>query len=113
MELGQRNNTTVARLFGLLFILAGIAGWWYNRHLAATQGQFYIKLCLFGPLGVSGGLLMLIRHDWAGPLRPGSTRAQKVALFSVLGFMAIGSGLEMYHMLRPAKRPPAYTPWTP
>lgn len=33
-------NTLPARLFGLAMMLLGIAGWWYNWHLAATQGEF-------------------------------------------------------------------------
>ena len=41
-----------ARLFGLFMIFAGIAGWFYNHHLAATEGEFYIRLCVFSPLGV-------------------------------------------------------------
>src|ERR1700730_461706 len=52
-----------ARLFGMLMIAIGVGGWWYNWHLAATEGQFYIKLSLLGPLGIFGGLLMLLRPD--------------------------------------------------
>jgi len=86
------------RLFGLAMIAAGVGGWWYNWHLAETEGEFYIKLCIFGPLGLAGGLLMLLRPEWAGPLRRDSTRAHKIALFSVLGFMFIASGIDFYRL---------------
>src|SRR5215470_9644252 len=66
------------RFIGLLMIAIGLGGWWYNWHLAATEGQFYIKLCLLGPLGLAGGILMLVRPEWAGPLRSDSTRAHKI-----------------------------------
>src|SRR4029453_3669547 len=73
-------NSSRARLFGLAMIAIGIGGWWYNWHLAAAGGQFYIKLCLLGPLGLAGGILMLTRPEWAGPLRSDSSRAHKIAL---------------------------------
>jgi hypothetical protein len=106
-------NYTPARLFGILMIAAGFAGWWYNRHLAATQGQFYIKLCVFVPLAIFGGLLMAVRPDLAGPLRPGSTRPQKAALFTIIGLMAVLSGMEFFHLKQATTRKVVYTPWTP
>src|SRR5436305_9003929 len=81
-------NFTAARMFGAAMVVAGIAGFLYNRHLAATSHEFYIKLCVFAPLAVFGGLLMAIRPEWAGPYRPDSSRNQKIALFSVIGLMA-------------------------
>lgn len=56
------------RLFGAVLIAIGIGAWWYNAHLAATSGHFWIKLTILGPGGVFGGLLMLLRPDWAGRL---------------------------------------------
>src|SRR5215471_11789257 len=86
------------RLFGLAMVAAGITGWWYNWHLAQTQGEFYLKLTIFGPLAVAGGLLMAIRPEWAGPLRLGSSRAHKIALFAVIGFMFVFSGIDFYRL---------------
>jgi hypothetical protein len=100
---------TPARLFGLFGIAIGIAGWWYNWHLAATEGQFYIKLCLLGPLGIAGGLLMLVRPEWAGPLRSDSTTAHKVALSMVIGFMAVASGIDMYLLTHSRSPRPSFT----
>jgi hypothetical protein len=84
-----------ARLFGLLMIAFGLAGWWYNWHLASTEGLFYVKLCIFGPLGLFGGLLMLGRPEWAGPLRSDSSSTHKTALLSVIGLMIVASGIDM------------------
>ena len=99
----SRRGSSPARLFALLMIAVGVAGWWFNWHLAETKGEFYIKACLLGPLGIFGGLLMLLRPEWAGPLRGNSSRAHKVALFAVLGLMAVASGIDFYrldHMCR-------------
>ncbi len=65
-------------------MVIGLLGWWYNWYLAATEGYFRIKLCLLAPLGFFGGLLFLVRPDFAGPLRPNSSRGHKLALASVI-----------------------------
>jgi hypothetical protein len=105
--------TSPGRLVGLLMIAIGIVGWWYNWHLLATEGHFYIKLSLLGPLGVSGGILMLVRPEWAGPLRSDSKRAHKMALFAVIGFMGIASGIDMYLLTHSRSTRPSFTPWSP
>jgi hypothetical protein len=79
-------------------MLFGAVGYWYNWHLATTRGEFVIKLCVFVPVAVSGGLLILLRPDWTGPLRKDSTRGHKIALFAVVGFMAVGSGVEFFRL---------------
>jgi hypothetical protein len=84
------------RLFGLAMIGIGCLGRWYNWHLAETTGQFYIKATLLGPAGVFGGLLLLLRPDWVGPLRRDSSLAHKVSIGAVLALMLIGSGIDLY-----------------
>src|SRR6185436_10155468 len=106
-------SSSRARLFGLLMIAIGVGGWWYNWHLAATEGQFYIKLCLLGPLGLAGGMLMLLRPEWAGPLRSDSTRAHKIALAAVVGFMFVASGIDMYLLKHSRPSRPSFTAWSP
>ncbi len=88
-----------AKLFGLLMIAIGLGGWWLNWHLADTEGHFYIKLCILGPLGIFGGLLMLFRPEWAGPLRKDSQPAHKAALATVVGLMLVTSGIDFYRLL--------------
>ena len=98
------NGANRLRWFGLLMVAIGAAGWWYNWHLAATQNQFSIKLCLLGPLGVFGGLLMALRPEWAGPLRSDSTRTHRISMFGVMGLMFAFSGIDFY--LLKTGRPP-------
>ena len=107
-----KRNLTPLRLFGLGMMAVGAIGWWYNWHLARTQGEFYIKLCILGPLGIFGGLLMLVRPDWAGPWRSDSPRGQKISMIAVLSLMAIFSGIDMYRLNRPCPKP-AYIRWNP
>ena len=104
------------RLFGLAAMAAGAAGWWYNEHLAATEGAFWIKLCVFVPLALAGGLLMLVRPEYAGPWRQENSRSHKAAVIAVVAFMAVGSGIEFYRLQQIRER---HTPkqtvirWTP
>jgi hypothetical protein len=92
----DNRKTSATRLMGLLMIVIGLAGIWYNWHLAVAQGHFYIKLCVLGPLGLFGGVLVCIRPDWAGPWRSENSRDQKTALISVAAVIFIASGIEMY-----------------
>jgi hypothetical protein len=91
-----KRNSWRTSLLGLAMIAMGAGGWWYNWHLAANTGEFYIKLCVLGPLGILGGILMMLRPDWAGPIRSDSTRAHKTALAAVLGLMVVASGIDFY-----------------
>jgi hypothetical protein len=109
----DKRNLTPARLFGLLMMAAGVAGWWYNRHLAATEHQFYIKLCVFEPLAVFGGLLLVVRPEWARPMQAGSTRAHKIAVCTVMALTAVLSGVEFFHLKHVSTRRVSYTPWSP
>ena len=100
------SGTTLARLFGLVMIAIGVAAWWYNWHLATTEGRFYMKLTLMGPLGVFGGLLQLVRPDWTGGLRGAVTKSHKTALFSVMALVAAASGFDMYRLNGFQSQPP-------
>lgn len=102
----QARNWTRARLFGLAMIALGVASWWYNWHLATTEGRFYIKLTLMGPLGVFGGLLQLVRPDWTGGLRGAVTKNHKTALFSVLALVLATSCFDMYRLSGFQSQPP-------
>lgn len=87
-----------ARVFGAVMMVLGGAGWWYNGYLARTEGEFWIKLCVFVPLALAGGLLMAVKPEWAGPWQPENSRGQKMVMIAVLAFMAIGSGVEFFRL---------------
>ncbi|MBZ5609007.1 MAG: hypothetical protein LAP38_12165 [Acidobacteriia bacterium] len=110
-----KRTSSSGRLAGLVMIAIGVAAWWYNWHLASTAGEFYIKLCLLGPLGVFGGILVLLRPDWVGPVRSDSTRGHKFALIAVIGLMAIASGIDFYLLVhhRSPRSSVTVTPWSP
>lgn len=108
-----KRNLFPARMFGLLMMAVGAAAWWYNWHLAVTQGQFYIKSCILGPLGVFGGLLMLIRPDWAGPWRRESAPARKFAMIAVMGLAALASGADFYLLNAHGSHNRSITRWSP
>jgi hypothetical protein len=85
---------------GAVFIAIGLAGWWYNWHLRSTEGHFYIKLTLLGPMGLFGGLLMMLRPEWTGPITPQSTREHKIALGALIALVAICAGVDFYLLRR-------------
>lgn len=106
---------------GIIAMAVGVAGWWYNWHLAETEGHFYIKLCLLGPLGVFGGLLMFVRPEYAGPWRSDAPVAQKASVIGVMAAMVAFSGVDFYRLKtyeRPGRgivknRPPQRVALTP
>ena len=109
-------SAALARLSGLAIMALGIAGWWCNHHIAATSGRFSIKLCVFAPLAVSAGLLLLLKPGWFGRLRPDSSRGHRLAVYGVIGFMAVGSAIDFFLLKRrqrPQQVPPATVPAMP
>lgn len=56
---------------------------------------------------------MLLRPDWAGPLRKDSTRAHKVSMIAVLALMAAASGIDMYLLTHHRAQAPSLTAWSP
>jgi hypothetical protein len=117
LSAANRPANLPARLFGFAMILAGIGGWFYNHHLATTEGEFYIRLCVFSPLAVFGGLLFLVRPEWTGPLRKDSPNGHKISLCVVIGLMALFSGLDMYSLMSGGQQqkfqPPSRANWSP
>ena len=89
-------NYSRLRIGGAVFILIGLVGWWYNWHTVMTEGYFNIKLTILGPLGLFGGLLMMVRPEFAGPLRPDSPKAHKMSMFVLIGLMAVVAGIDFY-----------------
>ena len=73
---------------GILAIAAGLSGWWCNWHLLLTQGEYYPRLSVVGPLGLFGGLLiMLHKHN---------TPARKMALLGCAVLTALTATADYY-----------------
>ena len=58
-----------------------------------------MKLTVLGPLGLLGGLLMIWKPEWTGPIRPDSAKAHKTALMLLCVLMMLLSGIDYYFLL--------------
>lgn len=86
-----------ARLFGLLIIAVCAGLTYYNWHQLRTEGTYSLKLAAFGPVGVVGGLFLLLFPSKGG--KP-ETTADKLL---VLGVLAVGLlvGLCNWYLMDP------------
>lgn len=76
------------RLLGLILIVLFAGMTYYNWHLLNTEGSYYPKLAAFGPVGVVGGLFVLLFPSKGG--KP-ETTGDKVLVLLVFGVgLALG-----------------------
>ncbi|MEP6636391.1 MAG: hypothetical protein ABJB97_06665 [Acidobacteriota bacterium] len=76
------------RLFALVLILVCAGLVYYNWHQLWQEGNYSMKLATFGPVGVIGGLFLLLFPSQGG--KPTTTR-EKILVLVVLGIgMAVG-----------------------
>jgi len=81
-----------------IIIIAVFAGLiYYNWQQLTSGGVYSLKLAAFGPVGVVGGLFLLLFPDKAG--RPESTRDRVVALL-VFG-VGLAAGLLNWYLMDP------------
>ena len=81
-----------------LAIIAVFAGLIYvNWHELRTEGQYSLKLAAFGPVGVVGGLFLLLFPGKGG--RPETARDKVVALL-VFG-VGLAAGLYNWYLMDP------------
>lgn len=67
-----------ARLLGVVLILIFAALIYYNWHQLSNEGRYSLKLAAFGPVGVVGGLFVLLFPGKGG--KPETTRDKIIAL---------------------------------
>jgi hypothetical protein len=85
------------RLFGLVLIIvfAGMIyyGWYQLQH----EGIYYLKMATFAPVGVVGGIFLLLFPSMGG--RPNTTKEKLI----VLGVFAVGliAGLINWFLMDP------------
>ena len=85
------------RLFGIVLIL--LFGWmmYYNWHQLETEGTYSLKMAGFGPLGVIGGLFVLLFPGKAG--KPETTKDKLVVMLVFV--VGLAAGLVNWYLMDP------------
>ena len=86
------------RLFALLLIAVCAGMIYYGWYLLRTEGVYYMKMATFAPLGVVGGIFLLLFPAMSG--KPDSTK-QKVIVFAVFA-IGLVAGLINWFLMDPA-----------
>jgi len=86
-----------ARLLALVIILLFTGLTWYNWRQLTSEGSYSMKLAAFGPVGVVGGLFILLFPGKAG--KPETTK-DKVIVLLVFG-IGLLAGLCNWYLMDP------------
>ena len=85
------------RLFALVLIVVCAGMIYYGWYLLRTEGVYYMKMAAFAPLGVVGGIFLLLFPTMSG--KPNSTQ-QKVIVFAVFA-IGLVAGLVNWFLMDP------------
>jgi hypothetical protein len=85
------------RLFAVLLIVGGAGMVYYGWYLLRTEGVYYMKMAAFAPLGVVGGIFLLLFPTMGG--KPNSTK-QKMLVLAVFA-IGIVAGLINWFLMDP------------
>jgi len=85
------------RVFALLLIVLCAGMIYYGWYLVRTEGVYYMKMAAFSPVGVVGGVFLLLFPTMGG--KPNSTR-QKVIVLAVFA-VGIVAGLINWFLMDP------------
>ena len=83
------------RLFGLLLIVAFAGMIYYGWYTLRTEGVYYLKMATLGPVGVVGGLILLLFPAMGGTPK---TVRQKVIVFGLLGIGIVAGVINWFLM---------------
>jgi CDP-diglyceride synthetase len=86
-----------ARIFGLILIIVCVALVYYNWHQLLHEGSYSVKLAAFGPVGVVGGLFLLLFPAQGG--KPTTTK-EKITVLLVFG-LGLVVGLVNWYLMDP------------
>ena len=86
-----------ARLLAVVIILIFGGMIYYNWHQLNSEGSYSMKLAAFGPVGVVGGLFLLLFPGKAG--RPETTK-DKIIVLLVLA-VGLVAGLYNWYLMDP------------
>lgn len=85
------------RLLGLVLILLFAGLTYYNWHQLATDGKYSLKLAAFGPVGILGGLFVLLFPGKAG--KPETIRDKVIVI--VVFVVGLTAGLVNWYLMDP------------
>lgn len=85
------------RLFAIALIVGFAALTYYNWHQLWQTSEYSLKLAAFGPLGIVGGVFLLIFPTMIG--KPDTAR-EKIIVFAVFG-LGIIAGLLNWFLMDP------------
>jgi len=85
------------RVFAVLLIAVCAAMIYYGWYVLPTEGVYYMKMATFAPLGVVGGIFLLLFPTMGG--KPNSTK-QKVIVLAVFA-IGIVAGLINWFLMDP------------
>ena len=86
-----------ARLFALALILVCLALVYYNWRQLLQEGRYSLKVAAFAPVGVVGGLYLLLFPSKGG--KP-TTGKEKVIVLIVFG-IGLAAGLYNWYLMDP------------
>ena len=86
-----------ARLLGLILIAVFAGLTYYNWHQLNTEGRYSLKLATFGPVGVVGGLFLLLFPSKGG--KPETTRDKLIVL--LVFAVGLAAGLYNWYLMDP------------
>lgn len=85
------------RLFALALILLFSGMVYYNWHQLYSEGKYSLKMAAFGPVGVVGGLFLLVCPSKVG--KP-ETLTDKLIVLGVL-IVGLAAGLVNWYLMDP------------
>ena len=86
-----------ARLLGIVILLMFAVITYINWHELLSSGTYSTKMAAFGPVGIIGGLFLLVFPDKAG--KP-ETTIDKVIVMFVFG-LGLAAGLVNWYLMDP------------
>lgn len=90
-------NFLKARLLAVVIIVICAGLMYYNWQQLAAEGEYSLKLAAFGPVGVVGGLFLLMFPGKGG--RPETTRDKVIAM--VVFGVGLAAGLLNWYLMDP------------
>lgn len=86
-----------ARLLGVALIILCAAMIYYGWYQLRTEGVYYIKMATFAPLGVVGGIFLLLFPGMGG--KPNTPKEKVIVL--VVFVIGILAGLVNWYLMDP------------